>query len=137
MFAVAKPNSPVKKALIVDENLMCIYPLKEILLREGFNILIASDGLSGIQTVLRDSSISLVLSSSNLSGIDGASFLMAASMLLPEATTILLKKDSKLIDAAPKEQDGVDFVLSHDLRSEIFGQSIHGIISRKNKSLLA
>jgi DNA-binding NtrC family response regulator len=77
------------RILIVDDEEDFTSSLRKVLMRRGYHVEVASDGLSGLSLVNRES-FSLVILDFKMPGMDGERLLSEIHHLTPRTPTILL-----------------------------------------------
>lgn len=89
--------------LVVDDEVNVRKALKRLLNQDGYRIILAEDGLSGLQK-LRENHVDLIISDARMPGMDGITFLSKANDMQPHSAQILLTGTSDI----PLLQDAVN-----------------------------
>lgn len=78
-------------------------------LRRRYNVLTASSGAAGLQTISRDRTVAVIISDMRMPGMDGATFLGRARHDLPDAVRILLTGQAEMTAAIAAINEGQIF----------------------------
>jgi len=96
--------------LIVDEKESDRLALSRVLLREGFEVLLAEDGDKALD-ILREKKVNVIISSLKMHKMDGLRLLNASKLIKPEVEVILITAHGTIEKAVVAIKDGAyDFV---------------------------
>ncbi len=85
-----KPEWPARKLLLVDDERSILSSVKRLLRNEGYEILTAEDGLSGLDRMTHTQNVGVVICDGLMLGMTGAEFLCEIKDRYPDTVRILL-----------------------------------------------
>jgi len=107
MDTAAKPDTRPKILCVDDEpNVLAGLALN---LHRRYGVMIASGGIEALRVLQEDGEIAVVISDMRMPGMDGATFLSRARVLVPDAVRILLTGQSDMSAAVAAVNDGQVF----------------------------
>ncbi len=98
------------RLLVVDDDVAAVESLREIFLREGFEVRTASSGEEGLE-ILRGEEFGVVLADLRMPGMDGMDLLRAVKALRPDTEVVIMTAFGTIERAVEAMREGAyDFV---------------------------
>ena len=111
-------ETPVKKLLIIDDELPILDMLEMSLSNEGYNVLTAENGAAGIK-VFEEQTPKFVLTDIRMPGMDGIEVLKRVKAIDPEAEVIVVTGHGDMDSAIAALQHGASDFIPKPLRHEV------------------
>src|SRR3977135_1121174 len=122
---------PDRTLLVADDDPGLRESLERTLTREGYRVLLASDGRAALER-LQDSAIDLIVTDLKMPGLTGLELLRAAKAIAPDVDVILLTAFGTVEEAVKAMKDGAYDFLTKPFRREQLIKLIDKALERRD-----
>src|SRR5206468_374557 len=123
--------------LIADDDPGLRESLERTLTREGYRVVLASDGRAALERV-QAGGIDLIVTDLRMPGLTGLDLLRAAKAIMPDVDVILLTAFGTVEEAVKAMKDGAyDFLTKPFRREQLMARSIHERSARRSGPFVA
>jgi CheY-like chemotaxis protein len=132
--AIAHLSARPRRALIVDDDALVRRMLADALQLRGFEVLAATDGITGLQTLSEEVlALDLLITDLRMPGMDGEAFVRTIRNAGGEADLAIVAVTGRMEAGLESrlEQAGADAVLEKALGPELIAQAADAVLERK------
>jgi CheY-like chemotaxis protein len=132
--AIARISARPRRALIVDDDALVLRMLSDALAQRGFEVITASDGTAGLQTLSEEIlALDLLVTDVRMPGMDGEAFVQTIRRAGGESELAIVVVTGRLEPGVePRlEAAGADAVLDKALGPELIAQAADAALERK------
>jgi CheY-like chemotaxis protein len=126
-----KPEGPRETVLVVEDSRTISSVLKHFLEREGFTVLVAADGVTGLETAKREHP-HVIVTDCNMPGMDGMAMVreLRADLRTRGIAILVMTAESSAEAKAQALADGADDYIVKPIEPKGLGARVKAVLTR-------